>query len=158
MSKVKIKEITSRYITSPLEFDYKYFTQFSIDSSKCVPPRLICEYFYDSACSHINICSAKFINTIKGTSIEGQHLTGKKLTIIGKVYLNIIFREKTDRKNIYLIDEIIPFSTFIIVPEDICKNEDISILYNVEDIEVVPISEKKILISVMLLLKYDDIG
>lgn len=157
MKCTKLKKITPKYDDSSLKFKNKSFTQFIVDSSEYVPSRLICDYFYDDTIYSIKICSTKIIKTIKGTSIEGQHLTGKKLTIIGKVDLDIIFREKDNKKNIYKIYKSIPFNTFIVVPEEVCECDDITILYNVEDIDIVAVSNNKIFISIMILLKYEDV-
>lgn len=158
MSLIKLKKIITRYITSPLDFHDKYFTQFIINDSKVVHPKLISDYFYNGCTYDLKINNGKFINTIKGTSIEGQCLTGKKLALVGTFNLSIIYKYKKDIKNCHIINKVIPFSTFIIIPKEICENNIIEIEYYIEDVDVVAICKNKLFISVMLLLKYNDVG
>lgn len=156
MSLVNLNKIITNYISCPLNDDTSYFTQFSIDKDKLLPESLLKDYFIDGNSYCLKIISANILSTLKGTSIEGQHLTGKKLSITGIFLLKIIFTHKKCGCKSYILKTPIPFSTFIIVPEKICDKENINLGYNVEDINIVPLCSNKIFISIMLLLQYED--
>lgn len=105
----------------------------------------------------IDIKFANIINTIEGTSLEGQHLSGKKLIVIGEIkFILILFYSNYKEHKYKIINIIMPFSTFIIVPKDICKSNVVNLRYIIEDISLVYLEEDKIMISVTPLIQYLD--
>ncbi|WP_373600690.1 hypothetical protein [Paraclostridium bifermentans] len=106
----------------------------------------------------LNIISTKIINTIEGTSIEGQHLTGKKIVIIGELELSLIIYYCTDYDgyNQFVKDISIPFSTFIMIPKDICNLGDINLRYFIEDVSLAYLCTTRVLVSTTLLIQYVD--
>lgn len=49
-----------------------------------------------------------------------------------------------------------PFSTVIVIPEDICTTNTINLRYLIEDISVAKISLNQVLVSVTMLIQYID--
>lgn len=106
----------------------------------------------------LKVLSTKIIGTVEGTSLEGQHLTGKKLIIVGEVNLNLIItyyienkRFKRDIRNIT-----VPFNTFIIIPKDTEEICSVDIKYLIEDVTAIAISKDKILVSITIFMQYLD--
>lgn len=133
---------------------FKYFTEVNIYENADLKCSLISKKNIEGFKLKLCITSSEIIDTICGTSIEGQHLTGKKLFIIGKIIIKFIITCPQKRKSCYIIKEI-PLSAFIIIPETICK-EQIYIDYLVENFTYEIITRGKIFYSITLLLKYDD--
>lgn len=100
----------------------------------------------------LEINSLKLINTIEGTSLEGQNLSGKKLVLCGNVL--ILFRLRNRNKCCY-IEKKIPLSNFIVVPKDI-EWKDINLRYKIEDLTIVNIEYNLFFISVILYIEYMD--
>lgn len=111
----------------------------------------------DATTPILEIQMAKLIDTVEGTSLEGQHLSGKKLILVGKINFNIIIQYNCNKKFKYNIKNIkIPFSTFIIIPKDICKRDSVNLRYEIEDISIAYLWKNKVFISVMPLIQYLD--
>lgn len=105
----------------------------------------------------INIEYVKIIDTIEGTSIEGQHLTGKKLIIIGEISFSLICFYRYLNKDEHKIKNIsLPFSTFIIIPRDICNSEVVNLRYMIEDFTIEYLEDDKIIVSITPLIQYID--
>lgn len=117
----------------------------------------ICNIEY--TCPNLNVISVNIVTTGEGTSLEGQHLTGKKLVIIGFIELSLILTYFTIYKSydIRLKRIQMPFSTFIVIPKEVCHIDTINIKYLIEDISVVKLCEDKILVSITVLIQYIDI-
>lgn len=112
----------------------------------------------DATTPILEIKFAKLLDTIEGTSLEGQHLTGKKLILVGKIKFNLIIcYYYTKNRFKYSIKSIkIPFSTFIIIPKDICMRDSVNLIYEIEDLSIVYLCKNKIFISVTPLIEYLD--
>ncbi|MGN2348168.1 SPOCS domain-containing protein [Clostridium cagae] len=105
----------------------------------------------------LKINCAKIINTIEGKSLEGQYLSGKKLIIIGKVCTELfVVSVNNNYSNCHYIEREIPFSTFIILPRDVCDEENIHLEYFIEDISTVNVTSKKLLLSVTFLIEFKE--
>ncbi|WP_252237559.1 SPOCS domain-containing protein [Clostridium sp. ZBS5] len=105
----------------------------------------------------LKISCAKIINTIEGKSLEGQYLSGKKLIIIGKVCTELfVVSVNNNYSNCHYIEREIPFSTFIILPRDVCDEENIHLEYFIEDISTVNVTSKKLLLSVTFLIEFKE--
>lgn len=134
----------------------KYFTQFCIYetlhcSDYCINPKMNIE-----AISDLKIINTKLISTIKGTSIEGQCLTGKKLVVMSVLVAHLIITNEHFENKRYLKKIKLPFSNYIIVPDDTCENQPINLRYLIEDTTVTVISSHEILISACVILQYVD--
>lgn len=106
----------------------------------------------------LKIISTKIINTIEGTSLEGQHLSGKKLIIIGEIGLKVILTYSVNcgRCKNAVTDVKIPFSTFIIIPKDNYCDDEINLRYLIEDSSTAYIGKGKALVSITILMQYLD--
>ncbi|KGJ48521.1 SPOCS domain-containing protein [Paraclostridium dentum] len=115
----------------------------------------------------IEIYSTKIIDTkitesIKGTSLEGQHLSGKNLIVVGNINMSLILecstkgKKNKSAKKREIINFNMPFSTVIVIPEDICTTNTINLRYLIEDITVAKISLNQVLVSVTMLIQYVD--
>jgi len=109
------------------------------------------------------ISNKKIIETMQGVSLEGEYLSGKKLFIVGSLSMNLILNyqqigknrvKNVEKNNILSMD--IPFSTSIVIPNDICENDKVNLRYLVEDISVICITQSKLLVSITMLIQYLD--
>lgn len=107
-------------------------------------------------CPNIAIISTKIVNTMEGISLEGQCLTGKKLVIIGKIEISLILTYRCiDDTEYKCIKEVsIPFSIFIIIPQDSCNIDIVNLRYSIEDISVEDLLDGKLLVSITILIQY----
>ncbi|URZ05078.1 hypothetical protein [Clostridium felsineum] len=133
-----------------------YFKQFNIYKTIHFPNSNINLKKEINCTSTINIVSAKFIDTPKGTSIEGQHLTGKKLVILGLLNVNLFLNGKCKYEDKAMKNIKIPFSEFIVLPTKICEDKEVNLRYLIEEVIVRPITKHDILISSVILLQYID--
>lgn len=104
----------------------------------------------------LSIASANVVDTVEGVSLEGQHLTGKKLVIVGEIDLSLVITYNTIYNSCdTLVKKVkMPFSTFIIIPKYIYDIENIDLKYLIEDVSTVEVCVDKILVSITLLLQY----
>ncbi|GAA0706894.1 hypothetical protein GCM10008904_15920 [Paraclostridium ghonii] len=108
------------------------------------------------------IIDTKITESIKGTSLEGQHLSGKNLIVVGNINMNLILEYFTKTKKIKnlkkrdIINFNMPFSTFIVIPEDTCNTDTVNLRYLIEDITIANISLNQVLASVTMLIQYID--
>ncbi len=77
------------------------------------------------------ILSYKIINTMKGRSIEGEYLTGKKLRVELNIRKNILYVADLNDQNVYLIENTYYQVAYITVPEYIEGTKlDLLVRYN----------------------------
>jgi hypothetical protein len=139
----------------PVE-EKKYYKQVNIYENIDLNNRCISNHQIQAAVVDFKVETKKIIDTIEGTSLEGQVLTGKKLLIIGNLNTKIFIKVCSYHKNGFWIEKCIPFSTFIIIPKDICEEDPIHIKYTIEDITAMIITCGKLFVSITLLLEYQD--
>lgn len=72
----------------------------------------------------IEIINVKKINTIKNVSCQGQILTGCKVIVNGKINLNIQYIDQCTKK-VYSASFVIPFMSYIVIP-DCCSSISIN--------------------------------
>lgn len=108
------------------------------------------------------IIDTKITESIKGTSLEGEYLSGKNLIIVGNINMNLILEYFMKTKKIKklkkrdIINFNMPFSTFIVIPEDTCNTDAVNLRYLIEDITIANISLNQVLVSVTMLIQYID--
>lgn len=110
----------------------------------------------ESTIPNLTILSANIIDTPEGKSLEGQVLSGRKLIVVGNLDLSVIITYGCENLcNNNCIQKInIPFSTFIIIPKDICCGDVINIRYLIEDISSVHLQDNKIFVTITMILQY----
>lgn len=156
MGSIKVGKIICDFINFGTLDESKYFTQFNICKNLMLRCKDIKERNIETTIAKLEINCAKIVNTIQGVSIEGQNLTGKKLIIIGEINTKVIVRCPKNEKKLCSSEKKIPFSNFIIVPNDICEEEPINLRYIIEDITTMIIAEGKSFVSITLLIQYID--
>lgn len=129
----------------------RYFKQININDKINLFNINIDKKYIKIHSASLNAESIKIINTIEGTSYEGQFLSGKKLLIIGSI--NIIFYIKLNCRTFQSTKKI-PFSTFIVIPRDTNENSEIKLIYSIEDITIEYIECNFLFISVTIFLEY----
>lgn len=140
----------------------RYFKEFNIYENLAVPCGVDSEYTLDLKVGNLKIISAKIINTIKGLSIEGQYLTGKKLVLMGYVDISIYFKPRkkngcsNEFNNAYVLEKSMSFSTFIVIPNPVCDENIIDLRYIIEDGSLAKVSDNKVLISTTIFIEYND--
>lgn len=157
---------------SPLE----YFKQFNVYKNIQIIDKKLDLQNIENTNPEVEVYSAKLIDakvvdTMKGISLEGQRLSGKNLIIVGNISLSLIlnysyyesckknksYRRGQNKKVIKDIIEVnIPFSTFIVVPTDICDEEGIELRYFIEDVTVIKLCIDQIFVSVTMIIQYLD--
>ncbi|SFA96836.1 SPOCS domain-containing protein [Clostridium frigidicarnis] len=156
MCLVNIDKILPNYIDIQGNCVPNYFTQFNVYNNFTINCRWIdCESI-EVINSKLEILSSKIIDTVIGTSIEGQHLTGKKLILVGKIIAKINLKCFKCNNRICCIEKNIPFSTFIILPNPINEEDPINLRYLIEDATGVMISRNKLFINVTIIIQYLD--
>jgi hypothetical protein len=156
MLKVILKKLSSNF-TGSISYDKKTcFTQFTVADNISAP----CDGF-NNKCIDGNkldllIDGASFVDSIKERSFEGQILTGKELIIIGHFECKIFCHQPGNIKKCFTINKKLPFSTFIVVPIEVCTDSPINLSYYIEDITAAVLSKGKIFVAVSLLLNYEN--
>lgn len=129
----------------------RYFRQININDKVNYYNIYLNQNYIKDSSAILKIESIKLIDTIKGESYEGQKLSGKKLIICG--YIILKFNMKINCKYIVLKKNI-PFSTFIVVPDDTTEKNNINLIYSIEDISLANIECNYLFVSVTFLLEY----
>lgn len=112
--------------------------------------------------SSVKVIDSKIIETMQGRSLEGQYISGKKLIIVGNINLSLILtyshRQNRNKgsKNKKIINTYLPFSTFIVIPNDISDKQKVELRYLIEDTTVAKITKEQLLISATILIQYLD--
>lgn len=107
------------------------------------------------------ICSLKSIDTMKGISEEGQHLTGKKIIVEIELKQKILYTSCKCDQRIHVIENSFFQSAYIVVPPSIEGTEiDLLLKYNcfivnvyTEDIVIRKQNNRKLFKAVYLLLE-----
>ncbi|AOR24023.1 DUF11 domain-containing protein [Clostridium taeniosporum] len=88
----------------------------------------------DNVSADIDILEYHIVKTIEGKSNEGQKLTGYKIVLQGIIKEVIEYSSDECNRSIYITNEHIPFSTFIVLPDNFKIGSKINIDYSIEDI------------------------
>ncbi len=82
----------------------------------------------------VKLLKSYIIETPKGTSLDGQTLTGSKLIIHAYLDLTVEYTSSDTDSKICTANYCLPFSTFIILPETVLPNTPVHIDSNIENI------------------------
>ncbi|MEG0180852.1 MAG: hypothetical protein RR657_03100 [Peptostreptococcaceae bacterium] len=145
----------------------EYFKQFNIYQNIHLSNKNSSILNIENTNPKIELCSTKIIDTkitetIKGTSLEGQYLSGKNLIIVGNINMSLIleYSSKTKKNKSFTKKDInnfnMPFSTFIVIPSDVCNIKTLNLRYLIEDITITKITLNQILVSVTMIIQYLD--
>ncbi|MCY6369535.1 hypothetical protein [Clostridium ganghwense] len=92
------------------------FTQFSCEDKVKVPDAKPDVEEIVSVIVEPEIVSLRVINSPKGTSYEGQHLSGKKLSIEIKLKQKIMYISKSAVQSVHVVENECYKSTYIVIP------------------------------------------
>lgn len=92
------------------------FTQFSCEDKVKVPDAKPDVEEIVSVIVEPEIVSLRVINSPKGTSYEGQHLSGKKLSIEIKLKQKIMYISKSAIQSVHVVENECYKSTYIVIP------------------------------------------
>ena len=98
------------------------------------------------------ITSTKIIETPIGKSLEGQILTGRKIIIEGILNQKIEYVADEPTQAVHAAHFKVPFSTFIVLPEDFEDGTFVTIIPYIEDIFGEEMDERNIFKNVTFLL------
>jgi len=102
--------------------------------------------------AEVIITSTKIITTPKKTSLEGQILTGWKVIIEGYVNQKVEYVADEPTQSVHAAHFKMPFSTFIVLPEDFPPGDVVTIVPYIEDIYAKQLDKRHIFKNITLLL------
>lgn len=165
--KINVKKIIyDNFFGEDLEFFKEFNIYKIIDCKKYILTKKYINNRYFLYKERLKICSfenttpniiIKFCEIIDGVNsdlIEGKKLRSNKLVIIGEIKFSLIVFYSNNSNIINNIS--MPFSTFIVIPKNICNRDIINISYLIEDVSLVYLEDDKIMVSITPLLEYKD--
>ena len=142
-----------------------FFSQFTVEETAEVPKEKPDIEEIISTIVDPEIISIKFINTIRGKSLEGQQLTGKKAVIELKFKQKILYVACRKEQSVHGFENVFYTSAYVVVPrfyegtdlEYLLKKKLIKTEITLEDIFVRKIDNRKVFknICVFLNLKFE---
>ena len=105
--------------------------------------------------SELKIKNTHVIKTPVGVSLEGQQLTGWKMVVEGCILQKIQFVADEPEQSVHGAHAEIPFSTFIVLPEDFTLNTPVFVHGYIEDIFVQMTDKRNIFNNITILLTAD---
>lgn len=142
-------------ISDTIPIDTTVFKQLNIEKIVCLPDAKPDIEQIVKVISELVIKKTKVIKTPKGTSLEGQLLTGWKLVIEGVVKQKIQYVADEPEQSVHATHADIPFSTFIVLPENFTMDTPLTILGYIEDVYAHMTNERCIFINITTLLTAD---
>ncbi|MGL5084709.1 MAG: SPOCS domain-containing protein [Clostridium sp.] len=110
------------------------FKQTNIDLEFCVPEQKPDIEQVVKVDITTKILKTRVVKTPKGTSLEGQIMTGYKLLILGEVKLKIRYVADEPEQSMHSFHAYIPFCDYIVLPETTCNIDALVADVYVEDI------------------------
>ncbi|MBW4829552.1 MAG: DUF3794 domain-containing protein, partial [Clostridiaceae bacterium] len=104
----------------------------------------------------IEIINTKVIKTPVSTSLEGQKLTGFKLIVEGMLNQKVEYIACDKEQSVHAAHFRVPFSTFIVLPENYVEGTNVEVEAIVEDIYSQLIDKRTVFknITFMILAKF----
>lgn len=136
--------------------EVQFFKDFNVKRSIYAPSKNGKPIIISKSTARLVINHCKVIDTIKGTSLEGQHLSCKKILVLGNVIFTLYFFIPYICDRLFHIDEIVPFSVFIIVPGYTKEDGIFKFKYMIEDVTSTLISKHKLFFNASIFLQYLD--
>lgn len=139
-------------ISDDLPENSEVFKQLYIEDTFCLPDSKPDIEQIIKVSGELEIRSRKVIKTPKGTSMEGQLLTGWKLVIEGVVKLIIQYVADEPEQPVHGAHVNIPFSTYVVLPEDFIQGTLVTVTGYIEDIFSQQVTRRCIFNNITLLL------
>lgn len=137
--------------------DVTTFKQFNVEETVYIPCRKPEIEQILKVIAKVEITSAKVIKTPKATSLEGQILTGWKLIVEGNLNQKIQYVADLPEQPVHAAHFNVPFSTFIVLPEDFTIGTPLLVDGFIEDIYVEQLGKKCIFKNITLLITAETI-
>ncbi|MBM7625128.1 DUF3794 domain-containing protein [Sporohalobacter salinus] len=102
--------------------------------------------------SELEIIETNVIQTPTATSLEEQNLTGWKLTIEAEIKQKIQYVANEPTQSVHAMHCNLPFSAFIILPDDFMEGQDVFVEGFIEDIFALQTDLRSFFENVTLLL------
>lgn len=112
------------------------FKQFNIEETVCIPSQKPDIEQVLKVISNVEIISTRVIKTPVGTSLEGEILTGWKVVVEGQLEQVVQYVANCPDQPSHAAEFIVPFSTFVVLPEDFVIGTPITVTPFIEDIYV----------------------
>lgn len=132
--------------------DITAFKQFNIEETVCVPPQKPDIEQVLRVISNVDIISTRVIKTPVGTSLEGEILTGWKVVVEGQINQLIQYVADCPDQPSHAAHFIVPFSTFIVLPEDFVIGTPLTVTPFIEDIFVEQLDSRCVFKNTTLLI------
>ncbi|GFP74495.1 beta strand repeat-containing protein [Clostridium fungisolvens] len=129
------------------------FKQLSVDENLTIPFQKPNVEDILNTIVDVEIVTTRVIETVAGTSEEGQILTGHKLLIEGRLHQKIEYIAAEPTQTVHNAEFSVPFSSFIILPEDFVEDSVVNVVPYVEDVYVKLIDCRTIFKNVTLRLE-----
>lgn len=137
------------YGTSP------HFKQMNVEFTFCVPTQKPDIEQVVKVWVKPSIFSYKVVKTPKGTSLEGQNVTGYKLMIQGDIQYKVEYVALEPEQSLHTAHTTIPFCGYVVLPERFNPNVFIATNVEVEDIYSDLVDTRCIYNNVTLMLSAD---
>lgn len=131
------------------------FKQLNVEKNFCLPEAKPDVEQILKAISELKIKSTKVIKTPKGISLEGQKLTGWKIVVEGVIKQKVQYVADEPEQSVHAAHVDIPFSTFIVLPDNFIMGTPVTILGYIEDVFVQKMDGRCVFINVTILLNSD---
>lgn len=132
--------------------DLSAFKQFNIEETVCIPDAKPDIEQVIKVIAKINITSTRIIKTPIGTSLEGQVLTGWKVIVEGEVDQKVQYVADLPDQPSHAAHFNIPFSTFVVLPEEFVIGTPVTVTPFIEDVFVEQLDNRCIFKNITLLL------
>lgn len=129
------------------------FKQLILDSTLNIPCKSRGDIEIIDNFIEVDITNQEIIETMQGTSCEGQTLTGRKLLIDGTLNERIEYIELCSDQSVNVAEYSIPFNTFIVLSQNCNIPEDVTIESTIENFDMKVVENNAIYQNVALLLK-----
>jgi hypothetical protein len=133
------------------------FKQLVVDETVCIPSQKPDAEDIVNVLVDVEIIATHVIKTTKGTSQEGQVLTGYKLIIEGMLHQKVEYIADEQTQSVHAAEFNVPFSSFIILPENFNEGSTVNVEAYVEDVFYKLISPRCIFKNVTLRLEAEII-
>ena len=128
------------------------FKQFNIEETVCLPNKKPDIEQILKVIASAEITSKRPIKTPVATSLEGQSLTGWKLIVEGRVNQKVQYVADLPDQPSHAAHFNVPFSTFIVLPEDFVIGTPVTVTPFIEDIYVEKLDNRCIFKNITILL------
>ncbi|MGL5648360.1 MAG: isopeptide-forming domain-containing fimbrial protein [Clostridium sp.] len=153
----RVGSMTSNEIRLVIEMGISVFRQISIDRD-VVLPRCVGEIEeINTVTADIIIRKTHIVETMVGTSKEGQVLTGSKLIIYGDLTLMIEYTELDSEQTVHIVEVTGPISSFVILNQGYEDTTNLEVSAVIESTSFSKICNNEVWVSIMGLLSVDSI-